>query len=168
MMSQAINVQLETPPLRLQAIESPQQGDIEVEPSQQWPLLPDDIYLGQIAKKELTSMKMFKGALRYFITFEITGPAEHSGKHVYGAWPVAAQNTSGGKVRAIVKPKGDLYIMLCRVLGYRVRPDRISFSQLQGCTLRFRTRTVRKNSRQRDYPESLQYSVVDDILEIVG
>ena len=93
-MSQAINVQLETPPLRLQAIELPQQGDIEVEPNQPWPLLPDDIYLGQITKKELTSMKMFKGALRYFLTFEITGPAEHSGKHVYGAWPVAAQSQS--------------------------------------------------------------------------
>ena len=166
-MNQAINVQLENPPLLLQAIESPQHGDIEVEPSQIWPRLPDGIYLGHIVKMEITAMKMFKGELRYFITFEITGSGEHSGKHVYGAWPVASQKTSGGKVRTIVKPKGDLYIMMCRVLGYRVRPDRISLSQLQGCTLRFRTRTVKKNSRQRDYPEALQYSVVDDILEIV-
>lgn len=157
------------PPLRLEVIEtSPaEDGDIEVEPSQQWPLLPDEIYEGRIVKREVISMRIFKGALRYFVTFEIALPKEYSGTRVYGAWPVAGQKSAGGKTRAIVKPKGNLYIMLCRVLGYRVRPDRISLASLIPCTLRFRTRTVKQNFRQKEYPDVLQYSVVDDIVEIV-
>ncbi len=154
-------------PLRL--IEVPDDrdtnGEFEVEAAHSWPLLPDATYLTRYVRTEVTSLRMFRGATRAFVHFQIVEPGSWHGTRLYGAWPVKSC-ISGGKTRLTVSPRSDLHIMLCRVLGNRVRQDRISFAPLRGCVLRVKTRTVRKNFRQRLLPECLQYSVVDDILSI--
>ncbi len=155
-------VPLDTP-LRLEEA-SPDEGDIEVVAEVAWPLLPDGEYTAKFVKQEVVTLRIFRGATRLFAHFQILdGP--HSRQRIYGAWPVSA-TMANGKTRLSLKPRSDLYIMLCNLLGYRIRPDRISFQSLQRCVLRIRTRTVRKNFRQKTLPLFMQYSVVAEILSI--
>lgn len=151
-------------PLRLEESDTvPDDGDIEVEGEVTWPLLPDGEYTAKFLKQDVVSLKMFRGATRLFAHFEILDLGPHRGTHVYGAWPVLA-TVANGKRRTSVKPKSNLNIMLCRVLGHRVRPARISLHSLRGCVLRIRTRTVKKNFHQKILPPFMRYSVVDEIL----
>ena len=154
-------------PLRLIASEDELSnvGDIEVDSSQDWPLLPDGEYEAYFIKQEIVSLRMFKGASRLFAHFEILAAGSSPPKRIYGAWPISA-SAKGGKTRLSAGSRSNLYIMLCRVGGYRIRPDRISFQALRGCVLKIKTRTVKKNFRQRVLPECLWYSVVDDIISI--
>ena len=154
-------------PLRLVADETePRNGDdIEVDPAHDWALLPDGDYMATFIKQEIVSLRMFKGATRLFAHFEIIDNPRATPSRIYGAWPISS-TSQGGKRRLSVGRRSNLYIMLCRVYGLRVRPDRISFQALRGCVLKIKTRTVKKNIRQREYPECLWYSVVDDIIGI--
>ena len=154
-------------PLRLIATEddSPNVGDIEVDSSQNWPLLPDGEYEACFIRQEIVSLRMFKGETRLFAHFEILDNGSRIGTKIYGAWRIL-RSSSSGKQRISVGRNSNLYIMLCRVYGYRIRPDRISFQALRGCLLKIKTRTVKKNFRQLVSPECLRYSVVDDIISI--
>ena len=151
-------------PMRLVESEPDGIGDIEAVAGAVWPRLADGDYEARLIRYEVTAMRMFRGALRLFARFELVGGSIPPGTQIYGAWPVL----SNSKGRMKVKARGDLYIMLCRLLGYRVRPDRISLAPLRACVLKVRTRTVKTNARQRKLPECLQYSVVDDIVEIMA
>ena len=154
-------------PLRLIANEDelPNVGDIEVDSSQDWPLLPDGEYAACFIKQEIVSLRIFKGETRLFAHFEILDNSSGIRTKIYGAWRVSI-SLSSGRQRTTLGRNSNLYIMLCRVCGYRVRPDRISFQALRGCVLKIKTRTVKKNFRQRILPECLWYSVVDDIIGI--
>ena len=154
-------------PLRLIANEddSPNVGDIEVDSSQNWPLLPDGEYEACFIKQEIVSLRMFKGETRLFAHFEILDNGSRIGTKIYGAWRIL-RSSSSGKQRISVGRNSNLYIMLCRVYSKRIRPDRISFQELRDCVLKIKTRTVKKNFRQLVLPECLWYSVVDDIISI--
>ena len=154
-------------PLRLIATEddSPNVGDIEVDSSQNWPLLPDGEYEACFIKQEIVSLRMFKGETRLFAHFEILDNGSRIGTKIYGAWRIL-RSSSSGKQRISVGRNSNLYIMLCRVYNDRIRPDRISFQELRDCVLKIKTRTVKKNFRQLVLPECLWYSVVDDIISI--
>lgn len=143
-------------------------GEIEVIGDSEWPRIPDAQYNVSLISYQVTEMKMFRGALRLFAIFKIVDAGPCFGKEIYAAWPVSRTTKSGGKTRCAVKAKSDLYLMLCRLLGLRLRADRISLSPLMGCVLLVKTRTVNKNHRQRPYPDFLKYSVVDDVIEIVA
>ena len=140
------------------------EGDIEVESGIDWPLLKDGTYMARFIKQETVPMKMFKGAIRIYGHFEIIG--EQSPIVIYGAWPVKTIK-NGNKSRTLAGRRSNIYLMLCRVHGYRIRPDRISLKSLEGCTLKVKTRTVKKDYRQRETPPALWYSVIDNIEEIV-
>ena len=154
-------------PLRLVADETePRNGDdIEVDHGHDWPLLPDGDYMATFIKQEIVPMRIFKGAPRLFAHFEIIDNPRATPTRIYGGWPISS-TSQGGKKRISVGGRSKLYIMLCRVYGYRVRPDRISFQELRGCVLKIKTRTVKKNFQQQVLPECLRYSVVDDIISI--
>ena len=157
-------------PLRLveNAAPSSDEGEIEVIGTPTWPLLPDAVYAVRLISYEVTEMKIFRGALRLFAVFELVDSGPYLGKRIYCAWPLSRATKSGGKTRWAIKVKSGLYMTLCRLLGYRVRADRVSLNPLKGCILSVRTRTVEKDFRQRKYPSFLQYSVVDEIVEIVS
>ena len=159
-----------TAPLRLVEDTTSQvdEGEIEVIGFSEWPRIPDAQYNVSLVRHEVTEMKMFRGASRLFAIFKIVDAGPYLGTQIYAAWPVSRTTKSGGKNRCVVKAKSDLYLMLCRLLGMRLRADRISLSPLMGCVLLVKTRTVNKNHRQRPYPEFLKYSVVDDVIEIVA
>ena len=111
---------------------------------------------------------MFRGAPRLFVHFEILDPGPHNGVRIYGAWPLAAITKVNGKTRWKAKPRSDLHVMLRALTGPTARADRLSFAPLRNRVLRIKTRTVKRNRKQRRYDESMQYSVVDDIVEIVA
>ena len=159
----------ESAPMRFQELpqDVPLEDVLSVDTGTEWPLLPDAQYNCKLVKYEAVEMRMFRGALRLFAVFEILDVGEFFGKKLYGAWPVQrASKKEGGKTRLSVKAKSGLYMMLCRVLNYRVRPDRISLAQLKGHVLIVRTRTVYKDHRQRPYPEFMRYSVINEVLEV--
>lgn len=158
--------EIESRPLRLVASESePSTDEIEVDTAHDWALFPDGEYEACFIKQEIVNMKMFKGESRLYAHFEILNFGDTTRKKIYGAWSIKV-SSKGGKRRISAGGRSRLYIMLCRIYNYRVRPDRISFHGLRGCVLKIRTRTVKKNFQQRELPECLWYSVVDDIIGI--
>jgi hypothetical protein len=154
-------------PLLFKAVEDADEvtGEIYVEDVRQVPCISDGIYSARYLHCETEAIRKFRGAARLFAHFQIVAPGPFNGMRLYGAWSVKLLN-SGGKNRISISPQSDLYIMLCRLFGYRIRPDRVSLSQLKGCELLIKTRTVTRNFRQKALPECLRYSVVDDVVSI--
>lgn len=109
---------------------------------------------------------MFKSP-KVFIHFEIHG-GEHGGTKVYAAYRVKelrGKPRKGGGIR--LRHSQDLYRQFVRLTpNQRERPDRISLQRLRGCLLRVSVRTVTKDAKQRELPEALQYSVVDEMLAV--
>jgi hypothetical protein len=62
-----------------------------------------------------------------------------------------------------VAAHGELFVMVCKVLSERGRPDRFSLLPLKAKVLRIKTRTVKRDYRQRDIPDARRYSVVNAI-----
>ena len=160
-------LEVDSGPLRLIANDEDSSSicGIEIDSGHIWPLLPDAEYEARFIKQEIVSMKMFKGAYSLFAHFEILHFDNTPSTKIYGAWPISI-SSSAGKKRISAGGRSSLYIMLCRVYDYRVRPDWVSLQGLRGCVIKVKTRTVKKNFRQRALPQCLWYSVVDDIISV--
>lgn len=108
---------------------------------------------------------MFNSA-KVFVHFQIN-EGEHNGVKLYRAYRVKSIK---GKPRRYGSFKlghtHELYRQFVRMTGTKERADRISLARLKGCGLRVSVRTVRKDSKQRELPEPLQYSVVDEMLAV--
>jgi len=68
--------------------------------------------------------------------------------------------------RFAVGPRSDALTEYGRLFSVKVRPDRIAFSRLEGVIVRGRVRTVTRASDQREIPECLRYSVLDELVEV--
>lgn len=139
-----------------------------------WPLVPDGFYIAVYLRHVCIELREFNNAPRVFVHLRLIDPGEHYGKVLYRAYPVRAVRRTSGKPGAPIhngkftlSRRSDLMKMLCRVLyqDLKTRPDRVSLRELKNHVLRIRTRTVKKDGRQRDLPPALHYSVVDDIIE---
>ena len=59
--------------------------------------------------------------------------------------------------------RGDFVSDYYSCFGAIDRLDQIPMSKFKGKTFRAKVRTVKRNSKQRDYPKGLQYSVIDTL-----
>jgi hypothetical protein len=143
--------------------------ELEFAPAPKRPLIPDGRYQARFVRAEAEAMQMYRGAARLFLHFEIIEPGDAYGTRIYGGWPLGAIVIEHGKKRCKAK-KGDsdLKIMLKRLLGSAARPDRVSFASLKDKVILIQTRTVKTTGRQRKRGPADQYSVVDDMVEIVA
>lgn len=109
---------------------------------------------------------MFKTP-KVFVHFRIHG-GDHDGVKLYRAYRVKelrGRPRKGGGIK--LRHSQELYRQFVRMVSGQVeRPDRISLQRLRGCLLKVRVRTVTKDSRQRELPPALQYSVIDEMLSI--
>jgi len=126
-----------------------------------WPLVPDGRYLATYIDHDVVELAQFKKAAKVFIRLRLFDAGEHSGKVLFKAY--RAKRRIDGK-RFTVGARSELLKMVCRVISHRTRPDRISLRDLKHCLLQVSTRTVAKDGKQRELPEVLRYSVIDDIL----
>jgi hypothetical protein len=62
-----------------------------------------------------------------------------------------------------VAANGELFHCVCKALNERGRIDRFSLAPLKSRVLRIKTRTVKRDYRQREIPEPRRYSVVEAI-----
>jgi hypothetical protein len=132
-----------------------------------WPLIPDREYDAVLIAYECALLRQFAGAAKVFLKFRLLDAGEHTGKVVYRAF--RALRIEGS--RFVIARKGDLHKAICRLLDipdHRLRGDRVSLHQLKHKVIRINTRTVSKDSKGRPLPESLRYSVVDDLKGIVA
>jgi hypothetical protein len=142
--------------------------ELELAPAPPRPLIPDGRYQARLVRAEAESMRMYGGAPRLFLHFEIIEPGEHYGIRLYGAWRLAAITLEHGKKRCKATPSGEAAIMMKRLLGSAARTDRVSFNSLRGKVLLVQTRTVKTTGRQRKRGKGDWYSIVDDIVEIAA
>ena len=63
--------------------------------------------------------------------------------------------------------KSDLMLDYSTLFGSPERNDRISMCRFKNCLIQVRTRVVKRNREQREYPEGMQYSVVDRLLKVI-
>lgn len=129
-----------------------------------WPLLPDGEYLATFTGHE--TKRVFREA-RVFCHFTICDPGPYHGAKLFRAFrarSLIGKEGRGG--RFAVGTRSDLFLMLCRILDLKVRPDRITLRPLHGLLLKVQTRTVTKDYRQQELPQILHYSVIDQVLEI--
>lgn len=61
-------------------------------------------------------------------------------------------------------PSSDLVREYARIFNTRPRLDRISFSQYKGISISGRVETVQKDREQKELPEVLHYSVINELL----
>tara|TARA_B100002049_G_scaffold17743_1_gene12059 strand:+ start:139 stop:585 length:447 start_codon:yes stop_codon:yes gene_type:complete len=126
--------------------------------------IPPGEYSAYYTKHETAFM--YRSA-KVFVHFRIQG-GEYHGMHVYRAFRVKelrGKPRKGGAFK--LRHSQELYRQFVRLTASgRERPDRISLHRLRGCLLRISVRTVTKDSRQRELPENLQYSVVDELLSM--
>jgi hypothetical protein len=105
---------------------------------------------------------------KVFLRFRIITMGEHHGKELYRAFRVKALRGRPGRGGSFgVKSSHEVFRMICRVLQLRTRPDQISLRALKGNVFRITTRTVKVDSSQRELPDCLRYSVVDEVLELL-
>lgn len=136
--------------------------DIAIDFASRPPLVPDRQYNAVFVKHE-TAMVFNTG--KVFVWFRLVDVGEQFGVELYRVYRVSrllSRPGAGGRFK--LKPSGDMFATLCRLLDVRARPDRISLRGLRGRVWRVRSRTVRTDNRQRVLPEWMRYSVIDDIL----
>ena len=136
-------------------------GEVVFDYSNRPPLVQDGKYEAVFVRHE-TAFVFRTG--KVFLWFRIVA-GEHFGVELYRPYRVkqlTGKAGPGGGFR--LAPGSDLFAMLVRVLAVQRRPDRISLRALKGAVLEIRTRTVTSDHRQREAPEWLRYSVVDDVI----
>lgn len=144
----------------------PASGEGVVDYGAQGVLIPDGNYQAVFLHHETSNV--FKAA-KVFLHFRVVdiGPAyEQTLFRAYGAKMLEGRTGRGGRFR--LSPRSDLLAMLCRISGAKARPDRVSPAILKGLLLEIRTRTVNTDYKQRPLPEFLHYSVVDDVVGVLG
>ncbi len=138
--------------------------DIKVELNDR-PLIPEGTYEAVYLNHD-TAIS-FGRAQKVYVWFRITSNGPANGTKLYKAYNVKQIN---GKPRRnggfTVGRHHSLLTDLARVVGLKLRPDRLSLSSLQPHLIEVTVRTVRTSHRQEPLPEFLQYSVIDRLERI--
>lgn len=105
---------------------------------------------------------------KVFVHFRITD-GDYTGMKLYRAYRVKklrGKPRKGGSFE--LGHTHELYRQFVRLTQAKERPDRLSLRRLKNCVLQIRVRTVKKDSKQRELPDALQYSVVDSIESLLA
>jgi hypothetical protein len=138
----------------------PRDDDIEIE-GEIPPLVPEGEYLACFIRCE--TKRRFKG-LKAFLYFRIQDIGDHYGTVLYRSYHVVDAGGKKGRRRFKLKPRSQLFLDLCGLYGTHQRPDRVSVNGLRSMLLRVHVHTVVEDYLQRPLPESLQYSVIDELI----
>ena len=125
------------------------------------PLIPEGEYLACFIRCE--TKRRFKG-LKAFLYFRIQNLGDHYGTVLYRSYHVVGAVGKKGRRRFKLKPRSQLFLDLCRLYGPHQRPDRVSVNGLRSMLLRVHVRTVVTDYLQRPLPESLRYSVINELI----
>jgi len=139
------------------------QDDIAIDSTHYKPRVPDGEYRAVMLGHQTAFV--FRTA-KVFLRFRIIDPGPHFETELFKAYRVhklRGKPGPGGQIS--LRPQGELFTDLVRLLHIRRRPDRMSLRDLKGCVWKVRTRTVTVDYQQRPLPEWMQYSTVDEIIQ---
>jgi len=137
--------------------------ECEVDYGRACPTIPNGIYRVVFVHHE--TAYAFRTA-KVFLWFRIIEEGPYFGRMIYAAYRARKLLSKAGKGGRFKLASGsELFRTICRVLDVKARPDRISVREFQKKVLRVAVRTVKTDYRQRELPEALRYSVVEDIIE---
>jgi hypothetical protein len=129
-----------------------------------WPLVPEGEYQVRLLHHE--TAVIFKSP-KVYLHFAILEPGAHHGKHLFRAYRVKKLKGKPARNGSFTLGRGsDLFFTIAKLYPKEPRLDRISLLALRNVVLRASVRTVTHDYRQRDLPESMQYSVIDSLLSI--
>jgi hypothetical protein len=102
---------------------------------------------------------------KVYLWFRIVNPGPFFETMLYRAYRVKSIKGKGKRNGGLtVGRSSDLKKDIVRLMGLKVRPERISLAELRSKQWRIRTRTVSRDYRQDALPAWERYSVVDRIL----
>jgi len=130
------------------------------------PLVPEGDY--SMSYKYHETGKAFNTP-KVFVYFSIVEPGPYLGICLYRAFRVRGFIGKHGKNgRFKLGKRSELFLALCRLdeRDSRLRPDRVSLQALRNTVIKASVRTVKTDYKQRRLPESLRYSVVDELLSV--
>jgi hypothetical protein len=128
-------------------------------------LIPPGVYQAVYVNHETT-----KGSwgLKVKIVFRITEIGTYFDTLIEGWYNVNALKSKPGKNKKVILSRHcKLTTELLKVLGIKERLSRISPTHLRGKLLEISVRTVKTNSRQKEYASIQQYSVVESINKLL-
>ncbi len=138
--------------------------DIVVDYSEQHPHVPDAIYEATFVRHN--TALAFGNSPTVFLWFKLVTPGPNFETELFRAYRVKAlmgrPSKTGGQFK--LSPNSLLFKDLGAIADYKLKPSRVSLSILRNCVLEVRTRTVRKGWDQKELPDWLQYSVIDQII----
>ncbi len=136
--------------------------ECEVDYGRACPTIPVGVYQAVFTHYE-TAM-VFRTP-KAFLWFRIIEPGPYFGLVIYRPYRLKALKGNPRKNGGVLLGgNAELTRMLVRVLHIKVRLKRLSPHALAGKVLRIKVRTVTTDYKQRDIPEPLRYSVVDDVV----
>ena len=124
-------------------------------------LIPEDNYQVVYVSHETT-----KGSFgsKVNITFRIITQGEYYETLIDAHYNVKDGSLSGKRKSIKLSRHSKLVLELIKVLGCKVRPNRLSPSALKGLLIWVKVKTVKTNSKQQQLPELLWYSKVDSMI----
>ena len=131
------------------------------------PLIPEGDY-SMSYKYHETTAKAF-GTPKVFVYFTIVEPGPYFGTHLYRSYRVRGFIGKHGKNgRFKLGKRNELFLVLCRLneRETRLRPDRVSLQALRNAVVRATVRTVKTDYKQRPLPQTLHYSVIDELISV--
>lgn len=137
-------------------------GECEVDYGRACPTIPDAEYRAVFTHHE-TAISF--STPKVFLWFRLVDPGPHFDKLIYAVYRARGLKGKPRKHGSFaVRSNGELFVSVCKVLSERGRPDRFSLQPLKNKVLRVKTRTVKRDYRQREIPEARRYSVVDALI----
>lgn len=128
------------------------------------PFVPAGVYsLVYIAHE---THKFFNRSCKAVFWFRITDYGEHFGKVIPRYYNVKRLVGKPGRSGQFVPGRSSDFLReFCRVSTARiVRLDRLPLTDFQRVQIRARVRVVSQDAKQRELPDALRYSVVDELI----
>jgi hypothetical protein len=160
-MSSATSTATEAAPAASTIISASLSDEIQVEGLR--PLLPEGIWLE--AKVTGHDTAFIFNSPKVIVHFSIVQAGEFFGLKLFRAFRVKRFiGRPGPNGRFTLGARSDLYALLVKLLDVKLRAEQVSLRALKHMLFRVRTRTVRTNHAQKQTPEVLYYSTIDEIV----
>lgn len=132
---------------------------------QPYPLVPEGQYQAYLLYWETALVRQFGNTPKVFLHFRLLF-GEYAGTPLRACYRVRRINGKPKKWGGFKLARGSELLRQMAQLGAVRRRDRPSLRPLLDTSLKVQVRTVTCNGRGKPLPEVLQYSIVDEMLEL--
>ena len=130
----------------------------------EYSLVPDGVY--DVVLVDYLTKYIFRSP-KLILNLRIVEQGEHYGKTLSRYYNVKKLKSKAGKNGDFQVSRGSDFVYdFHACFGIQKRLDRMPMTRFKNVIIRVKTKTVKKNYRQREIPECLKYSVIGELLGV--